>query len=411
LLGAAYLLVDLPFWLLFSQAILLKNNEDIMRIGIFAETFLPKIDGITNTLCHLLEHLEQRGHQALMFAPKGGPSYYAGTEIVGLPAIPLPLYPELKLVPPIVTGVDERLAEFAPDLVHVVNPFLLGVVGIQAGRAVQVPIVASYHTDLPGYTERWGLSFSKELFWTYTRWIHNQADLNLCPSHYTLAELHEQGFEHLKVWGRGVDNELYNPAQYREEMRARLSDGHPEQPLLLYVGRLAIEKRVDWLHPVISNLENVRLAVVGDGPLRDQLEPLFEGTNTIFTGYLAGEDLAAAYASSDIFVFPAANETLGNVVLEAMASGLPVIAPDAGGVTDHVTTGKTGILFPAEEQGSFIQAVTQLLCDPATARKWGQAGRAHAEANSWPVILDGLLNNYQELLEGQSTLSPASSTG
>jgi phosphatidylinositol alpha 1,6-mannosyltransferase len=378
-----------------------------MRIGIFAETFLPKIDGITNTLCHLLEHLEARGHQALMFAPNGGPSYYAGAEIIGLPAIPLPLYPELKLVPPILSGVDERLAEFEPDLVHVVNPFLLGVVGIQAGRAVNVPVVASYHTDLPGYTERWGMGFSKELFWTYTRWVHNQADLNLCPSHYTLAELNEQGFERLKVWGRGVDNVQYHPDHRSAEMRARLTNDNSQQPLLLYVGRLAVEKRVEWLHPVITNLENVRLAIVGDGPLRDSLETLFDGTNTVFTGYLSGEDLAAAYASSDIFVFPAANETLGNVVLEAMASGLPVIAPDAGGVTDHVYPGATGILFPSEEQDSFMQAVTQLLCDPVAANQMGTAGRAYAERNSWPFILDGLLKNYQELLEGENTLSPA----
>jgi phosphatidylinositol alpha 1,6-mannosyltransferase len=382
-----------------------------MRIGIFAETFLPKIDGITNTLCHLLEHLEVRGHQALMFAPNGGPSYYAGAEIIGLPAIPLPLYPELKLVPPILSGVDERLAEFQPDLVHVVNPFLLGVVGIQAGRAVNVPVVASYHTDLPGYTERWGMGFSKELFWTYTRWVHNQADLNLCPSHFTLAELKEQGFERLKVWGRGVDNVQYHPDHRSEEMRARLTHGNSQQPLLLYVGRLAVEKRVEWLHPVITTVENVRLAIVGDGPLRDSLEDLFEGTNTIFTGYMSGEDLSAAYASSDIFVFPAANETLGNVVLEAMASGLPVIAPDAGGVTDHVNPGATGILFPSEEQVSFIQAVTQLLCDPVAARRMGTAGRAYAERNSWPFILDGLLINYQELLEGENTLSPEQSPG
>jgi phosphatidylinositol alpha 1,6-mannosyltransferase len=388
-----------------------KHNEVDMRIGIFAETFLPKIDGITNTLCHLLEHVEARGHQALMFAPNGGPSYYAGTEIIGLPAIPLPLYPELKLVPPIISGVDERLAEFMPDLVHVVNPFLLGVVGIQAGRAVNVPVVASYHTDLPGYTERWGMGFSKELFWTYTRWVHNQADLNLCPSHFTLAELHEQGFERLKVWGRGVDNVLYNPNQRSPEMRERLTGGHPEQPLLLYVGRLAVEKRVDWLLPVITNLANVRLAIVGDGPLRDTLEAQFDGTNTVFTGYMSGEDLAAAYASSDIFVFPAANETLGNVVLEAMASGLPVIAPDAGGVTDHVDVGVNGILFPSEEQDIFVQVVNQLLCDPVTMRSMGSAGRAYAEKNSWPSILDGLLKNYQELLEGENTLSPAQSPG
>jgi phosphatidylinositol alpha 1,6-mannosyltransferase len=397
-------LVELFYWLGIMPANMTNNHEVYMRIGIFAETFLPKIDGITNTLCHLLEHLEQRGHQALMFAPKGGPSYYAGTEIIGLPAIPLPLYPELKLVPPIVSGVDERLAEFQPDLVHVVNPFLLGIVGIQAGRAIHVPVAASYHTDLPGYTDRWGMGFSKELFWTYTRWVHNQADLNLCPSHFTLEELKEQGFENLKVWGRGVDNTLYNPAHRSPEMRDRLTGGHPEQPLLLYVGRLAVEKRVEWLQPVIANLENVRLAIVGDGPLRESLETQFEGTNTIFTGYLAGEELATAYASSDIFVFPAANETLGNVVLEAMASGLPVIAPDAGGVTDHVSQGETGILFPAEEQDAFIQAVNQLLCDPATARKWGDAGRAYAEGNSWEKILDGLLRNYEILLEEQSTL-------
>jgi glycosyltransferase involved in cell wall biosynthesis len=301
-----------------------------MRIALFTETFLPKIDGIVRTLCRLLEHLSHRGHTALLFAPEGGPACYAGTSIVGLPGYTFPLYPELKLVPP-TTDVKRHLEVFQPEVVHIVNPVSLGLAGLRQARRLGVPVIASYHTDLPGFTQLWGLGALRGPSWTFLRWIHNQADLNLCLSYATRSDLEAHGFQRVKVWSRGVDTGQFHPGHRSAEWRGRLSGGHPDAPLLLFVSRLSPEKRVEWLHPVLNALPGARLAIVGDGPLRPALERTFADTPTVFTGYLHGRDLASAYAAADIFVFPAANETFGNVVLEAMASGLPVVAARAGG--------------------------------------------------------------------------------
>ncbi len=374
-----------------------KVQTKIMRIAFFAETFLPKIDGITNTICYLLDHLAMRGHESLLFGPEGAPDRYANTPVVGLPAIQFPLYPELKLVPPR-ADVKDRLTAFQPDLVHLVGPVSLGVVGLNQARALEVPIVASYHTDIPGFAARWGFSLLRDPLWTYLRWLHNQADLNLCPSKATETELLEHGFERTKIWSRGVDTQLYNPARRSDEWRNRLSPERPEAPLLLYVGRLSPEKRVDWLRPVLSALPEVNLAIVGDGPARPDLEQRFADTPTVFTGYLRGEELAAAYATADIFVFPAANETLGNVVLEAMASGLPVIAPRSGGVLENVVDDVNGLYFEPESQHDLVAKVRQLVFDKECTAQLGVGSRKYAEAKNWSTILDQLLADYEMVI-------------
>jgi hypothetical protein len=221
-----------------------------VRIVLFTETFLPKVDDIVKTLCRLLEHLAIRGHKCLVFVPTGGPTYYAKTPVVGLPGHPFPLYPELRLVPPYV-DVSRHLGAFRPDVVHLVNPVSLGLAGLQQARRLDIPVVASYHTDIPGFAEQWGLGVLSEPLWTYLRWVHNQMDLNLCPSHATQAELEARGFQRLKVWSRGVDTARFHPRHRTRAWRVRLSGGHPDAPLLLFVSRLAPEKRVEWLRPLL----------------------------------------------------------------------------------------------------------------------------------------------------------------
>jgi glycosyltransferase involved in cell wall biosynthesis len=367
-----------------------------MRIAIFTETFLPKWDGVAKTTCRLLEHLALRGCASLMFAPQGAPSRYADTPIVGLSSFAFPFYPELRLVPPVV-HVEQQLADFGPDIVHLINPASLGLVGLRHSRALGVPVVASYQTDLPGYTAHYGLDLLRDPVWAYFRWLHNQADLNLCPSYFTLAELEAQSFERVKVWGRGVNTDRFSPSHRTQPWRQRLTDGHTEAPLLLYVGRLAREKRVAWLHPMMEMLGNARLAIVGDGPMRAELKDRLADTPTVFTGYLEGEDLARAYAAADIFVFPSASETFGNVVLEAMASGLPVIAPRAGGPVDHVRDGENGFLFDPDDLGEMVSLARWLASDLTYTRRLGAAARAHAEAQSWEEIMDELLDDYAAL--------------
>jgi glycosyltransferase involved in cell wall biosynthesis len=369
-----------------------------MRIALFAETFLPKIDGITTTLCYLLEYVATQGHSCLVFAPEGAPAEYAGTPIVGLPSFTLPFYPELRLVAP-TANVEQECAEFRPDLVMLANPALLGLVGLRHARACNLPVVASYHTDLPYYTEKYGFSMLREPAWAYLRWLHNQADLNLCPSRFTQRQLYVQGFERVKVWRRGVDHERFTPRHRSHAWRERLSDGHPEAPLLLYVGRLAPEKRVNWLRAALDALPQARLAIVGDGPSRAELEALFAGTPTLFTGYLRGKDLSHAYASADVFCFPSASETFGNVVLEAMASGLPVVAPNCGGQIDHIRHNENGLLVPADDRAALAKQVAWLVADRPWAQQMGQNALAYARTQTWEAILGRLFENLQSVLE------------
>ncbi len=368
-----------------------------MRIALFTEVFLPKIDGVVNTLCRLLEHLAQREHTAILFAPSGGPDWYAGTPVIGLPALPLPFYPELRLVPPTV-DVRDHLVAFEPDLIHVFNPVSLGVAGLRHAHEMGIPVAASYQTDLPGFIARWGLGAVSEWMWEFLRWVHDQADLNFCPSHFTLQELERRGFRNLRVWGRGVDTERFHPRHADPKWRARLSGGQPDAPVILTVGRLAPEKRVSMLRPLADALPQARLAIVGDGPARRMLEHQFAGTPTVFTGYLRGADLAAAYASADIFVLTSANETFGNVVLEAMASGLPVVVPDSGGQLDYLQHEVNGLIYDAEDSEALIAQVARLVDDPLLARRLGAIGRACAEARRWEHVLDGLIADWETIV-------------
>jgi glycosyltransferase involved in cell wall biosynthesis len=210
--------------------------------------------------------------------------------------------------------------------------------------------------------------------------------------------LQAQGYNHLALWTRGVDVTRFSPERHSVDWRVRLSGGEVNKPLLLYVGRLSTEKRVEWLAPVLEALPQARLAIVGDGPARPLLEETFAGLPVVFTGYLSGDELAAAYASADLFVFPGANETLGNVVLEAMASGLPVVAPQAGGIQDLVQNGKTGFLVDPESRDSMIAAVAALVANPTFAAEMGAAGRQAACARRWDHVFDGLIDSYATVI-------------
>ncbi|MCA9958460.1 MAG: glycosyltransferase family 1 protein [Anaerolineales bacterium] len=373
-----------------------------MRIALFTETFLPKVDGIVNTLCHLLEHLAVRGHDSILFAPTSPAPVYARTPLVTFSGRPFPLYPELKLVSPTV-NIRQHLLDFQPDLVHAVQPITLGTAGIWHARRLGIPVVASYHTDIAGYAAQWGMEWLQGPIWHTFRAIHDKADLNLCPSTATLRQLQAQNFPRLRVWTRGVDTTQFHPQWRSSAWRQRLSDGHPDAPLLLYVGRLSLEKRVDWLRPLLDQFPHIRLSIVGDGPARDKLEQLFAGTPTHFTGYLRGADLAHAYAAADAFTFPSAHETLGNVVLEAMASGLPVVVARSGGPLDVVTQGQNGLFFDPDDPADFAAQVGKLLADAPLAAQLGQQARQTAERRSWTQVLDGLLADYAEVVAGRET--------
>ncbi|MGC9505369.1 glycosyltransferase [Baaleninema sp.] len=368
-----------------------------MRIALFTETFLPKVDGIVTRLRHTVEHLQRLGDEVLVVCPDGGLTEYKGAKILGVPGFPLPLYPELKLAVPN-PWIRPVLEEFAPDLIHIVNPAVLGLGGLYYAKSMKVPLVASYHTHLPQYLQHYGLGMFEEVLWGLLRGAHNQAQLNLCTSTAMVEELSAHGIERVDLWQRGVDTEMFQPHLASQKMRDRLTQGNPDAPLLLYVGRLSAEKEIDRIRPVLEAIPNARLALVGDGPHRQALEEHFAGTPTNFVGYLQGLELGAAYASADAFIFPSRTETLGLVLLEAMAAGCPVVAAGTGGITDIVTDGSNGYLFdPADEEGA-IRATQRLLDNTEERETLRSNARQEAERWGWQAATRNLQQYYRGVM-------------
>jgi glycosyltransferase involved in cell wall biosynthesis len=333
----------------------------------------------------------------LLFCPEGAPSIYMGARVIGVPALPLPLYPELKLALPR-PAVAEALEAFQPDVVHVVNPAVLGLGGIWMARTRQIPLVASYHTHLPKYLEHYGMGVLEPLLWELLKAAHNQAVLNLCTSSVMVEELAQRGIQHTALWQRGVDTEMFRPELRSEAMRRRLMGSHPDSDsLLLYVGRLSAEKQIERIRPVLDALPQARLALVGDGPHRAQLEREFEGTATTFVGYLGGEELASAYASADAFLFPSSTETLGLVLLEAMAAGCPVVGANRGGIPDIVTDGVNGCLYDPDDDASLTAATLRLLASPERREQLRLAARQEAERWGWAGATAQLRRFYRDV--------------
>ncbi len=372
-----------------------------MRIALFTETFLPKVDGIVTRLKHTVDHLQQLGDEVMVISPEGGLREYRGAQIYGVSGFPLPLYPELKLALPR-PAIGEALEKFQPEIIHVVNPAVLGLAGIYYSKAMAVPLVASYHTHLPKYLEHYGLGILEGLMWEIIKAMHNQARLNLCTSTAMQVELSEHGVERLAVWQRGVDTDLFRPALASQAMRDRLSQGHSQAPLLLYIGRLSAEKEIDRIKPILEAIPGARLALVGDGPYRSELEAHFADTLTHFVGYLAGEDLASAYASADAFIFPSRTETLGLVLLEAMAAGCPVVAANSGGIPDIVTDGVNGFLFDPKDETGAITATRRLLEASHEREAMRQNAVAEAERWGWGAATRQLQQFYGQILAERS---------
>ncbi len=391
---------------LFLDPYVLETLVFPMRIALFTETFLPKVDGIVTRLKHTVEHLQRQGDQVLVFSPDGGLKEYKGAQIYGVSGFPLPLYPELKLALPR-PAIGEALKLFQPDLVHVVNPAVLGLAGVYYSKSLDVPLLASYHTHLPEYLQHYGLGMLEGVMWELIKATHNQAALNLCTSTAMVQALQGHGIERVDLWQRGVDTETFQPHLASVEMRSKLSQGHPDRTILLYVGRLSAEKEIEQIKPVLQSMPNACLALVGDGPNRQALEKHFEGTATHFVGYLQGKELGAAFASADAFVFPSRTETLGLVLLEAMAAGCPVVAARSGGIPDIVEDGVNGFLFDPTDENGAIAATQRLLSNAAERDVLRQNARAEAEKWGWSAATRQLRGYYQAVVDGRSLESSA----
>lgn len=377
-----------------QRATLGQVGNDKLRIAIFTETFLPKIDGVVSILCLALRRLQELGHEVILFGPPGGPSEYAGAKIVGVGGPRVPLYPELRVNIP-GRRVRQEVETFQPDLIHVVHPFFLGIFGLRFARKLDVPAVASFHTHLPRYAQHYGYGWMAPLVWWYERLLHNQAHLNLCTSTAMKAELEEQGFHRVRWWKRGIDTELFSPGPVDKAVRSRLTDGNPDDFLVVNVGRQAPEKGLFGLKDTIFPQNGVRLALIGQGPSHEDLKQHFAGTPTTLPGYMQGQELVAAYRAADAFIFPSTTETFGLVALEAMACQVPVIAARTGGLLDTIEDGINGLFFEPGEPEMIGDLIRKLRNNPELRSRLAENALVHARSRSWRATMDQLVDYYR----------------
>src|SRR5271166_967134 len=367
-----------------------------VRVAIVAESFLPNVNGVSNSVLRILEHLRRTGHEALVIAPDNPPGEPRADRIhdgIRVHRVPSRMFPKVTTLP---LGVPtprmvRALRGFDPHVVHLASPALLGYGGVKAARRLGVPTVAVYQTDVPGFAASYGIGITTRAAWAWFRHLHNLADRTLAPSSATMESLVAHRFPRVHRWARGVDIIRFAPSARDEELRRKWS---PEgKPIVGFVGRLAPEKHAERLIALTAD-DAVLLVIVGDGVGRQKLQSAMP--TAVFTGALYGDELAEAYASMDVFVHTGEHETFCQVVQEAMASGLPVIAPDAGGPRDLVTPFHTGLLLGVKEfEAQLPEAVAHLVSE---RQRYALAARRSVLERSWPAICDELLGHYEAVL-------------
>ncbi|MCT1909964.1 glycosyltransferase family 4 protein [Brachybacterium paraconglomeratum] len=372
-----------------------------MRILVVAESFLPHMNGVTNSVLRVVDHFASSGDDLGIIAPKWpGADKHLRTpcgrrvRVRRIASAPMPGYTEVRIATTSAATLRRRIDEFAPDVIHLASPMILGGRAVVAAQKAGVPTVAVYQTDIPGYTARYGMPFLENASWQLLRDVHNRATLNLAPSTATRDQMLEHGIERVHLWRRGVDTSLFSPSLRSAKLRARYAE--PEEKLVVYVGRLAPEKQVADLR-VLHDMPGVRLLIVGDGPERDALRR--DMPRARFAGFRSGTDLAAHLASADLFVHPGELETFGQTIQEAMASGLPVIAPRRGGPVDLVTPSRTGWLYTPGMLDELRDRAADLLFDDSKREAFGTAALESVRKRTWPVLSEQLRGYYRRAIE------------
>jgi phosphatidylinositol alpha 1,6-mannosyltransferase len=367
-----------------------------VRVAIVAESFLPNVNGVTNSVLRVIEHLRRTGHEVLVIAPDSARNEPPADRLhdgIRVHRVPSRMFPKITSLPlgvprPRMVGV---LRGFNPDVVHLASPALLGWGGVHAARYLGVPTVAVFQTDVAGFAQSYGIGMLSRASWAWTRRLHSKADRTLAPSTSAIENLEAHGIPRVYKWARGVDITGFAPSARDDALRHRWS---PEgKPIVGFVGRLAPEKHVERLAG-LARRDDVQMVVVGDGVDRAKLETAMP--SAVFTGALYGDDLAAAYASMDVFVHPGEHETFCQAVQEAMASGLPVIAPNAGGPRDLVAPYRTGLLLGVDEfEDKLVDSVDHLITE---RQRYSVAARRSVLNRTWPAICDELIGHYEAVL-------------
>jgi len=372
------------------------RQEPARKIAIIVEpTPFTHVSGYSNRFKTHIELLKEAGDNVLIICPDNkpdAPTEYKGAKIKNVPGFRFPLYNRI-LVSFGLQGVYSALRDFNPDVIHLSTPGFMTFAVLVFARLLRKPLVFSYHTHLPHYAMSYGMWYSVGLAWWLIKVCHNRADATLTTSPQLCGELRQNGVERVGLWPKGVDTVKFNPKYRDEQMRNRLTEGNPQDSLVVYVGRLGAEKNLQSIKNMLSKLpSNTRLALVGDGPYRSTLEEHFRGTKTYFAGMLQGEELSKAFASADAFIMPSESETLGFVVMESMACGVPVVGARAGGIPDIIKHETTGFLY---EPGNIDQAVTHLrslLFNAPVRENMSKAARAESELWSWKAATANIRN-------------------
>lgn len=370
------------------------------RIAIISDISYPQVDGVNRILDLLVDFLIEQEWRVMFFAPPGNQKINNGIPLarrIVAPSYTMPLYSSYQFSIP-GRFLKKRLKEFAPDVIHAINPFILGVGAIKYATENKCPSVASMHTYLPAYTQHYKLGILESASWRYLRWVHNRCSINLAPSNSFARKMKMKGIQRVSVWGGGVDTDAFNPNHRSDALRNDLMND-PSNLLLLHVGRLAREKEVELLQETMQEVDGVELIIVGDGPRRKWLQDVFSDTPTIFAGFKTGRELATIYASADIFVSTSRTETDSLTVIEAMASGLPVVAAHSFGIVDHLAESEAGILVEPGSNKGLKEAIEQLISNPGERLQMATNARKHSESRSWDKCFQRLLQYYKGSME------------
>ena len=376
------------------------------RIALFSGAYNHIADGVTLTLNRLVRYLVNHGTEVRIFAPtiKKPAISHVGT-LIPIPSIPIPGRPEYRLSTGLSRRIREEIRDFQPDIFHIATPDRAGYKAMKLGLSQNIPIVSSYHTHFASYLKYYKLQRFENWLWHYLRWFYSNCEQIYVPSESMASVLRGHNItEHVHLWERGVEIDRFTPSRRSDAWRQQLGIG-PDEVVISFISRLVWEKGLDIYADVVEALAARgiphRSVIVGDGPAREELQERLP--NTLFLGYQRGEQLAEAYASSDIFLFPSETETFGNVTLEAMSSGIPAVCADATGSRSLIRDGITGFLATPRDTASFLHYTERLLLDEKLRLTMGRLARKRAQEFAWPVILSKIDGYYNNLMRQTAT--------
>ncbi|CAB4945780.1 MAG: glycosyltransferase [Actinobacteria bacterium] len=372
-----------------------------MRVAIVTESFLPHVNGVTNSVLRMLEHLAPRGYDLHVITPIAGDGWHGDVPVTRLLSLPMPGYSAVAISLVGHRRLSAILREIAPDVVHLASPFVVGVPAVRAASDLGIPVVAAFQTDVAGFASRYGLGVADAMVWRRLRRIHGASDLTLAPSRPTIHDLKAHDVPRVEFWPRGVDAATFNPTHRHDGLRAEWT-GSRDDVVVGYVGRVAAEKEVEQL-AVLADIPGVTVVVVGDGPARSNLERLIPAG--VFTGFLHGDELSRAVASLDVMVHTGRFETFCQSVHEALASGVPVVAPASGGPLDLVTPSRNGWLYPPGDEQALRGHVLDLVGDQFKREAMGVAARQSVAGRSWCAVMTQLEQHYADVVAARSPAS------